>query len=305
MYSTRDKRVPAAHASRPASALSGFTGERRCDVRAGRVPVACRLAFGVRGFAVEFCGQLGVSGVRTCSCSASALVCSFIDATVSPNRYHVGACGGGGGFGFSMDRREFASTWLWWPLGFGLMVETARITLSRSWRWAIGVVVVIVVFVVGFFVGRATQIPFSTAWWKDFAQPVATGTAGVFALSAGFAALFGSHLLSSRSHNAAMTAIEHQDETSKIDHLWKRFEWVVKIVGDAAAGSPQLLDELQVSEMVVSIRDAAKAAHDEHLASMLNVFMGEQQGEIAVEIGLLDDNVPSAPDNGGRPEESI
>jgi hypothetical protein len=104
----------------------------------------------------------------------------------------------------------------------------------------IGIVVVVAVFAAGFVIGRATQIPFSTAWWKDFAQPVATSGAGVFALTAGLAALLGSHLISSRSHAATMIDIEHRDDAAKAEQLWKRFEWVVTSAAPRNADDGQL-----------------------------------------------------------------
>ena len=91
-----------------------------------------------------------------------------------------------------------------------------------------------------------------------------------------------------------MIDIEHRDNASKIDQLWKRFEWVVKALSD---GNP-LIDAPQATKMVVAIRDAAKQLYDPHLVSMLNVFMGEQQEDLAAEIGLLGDSALDAPDNG-------
>ncbi|MDV3133344.1 hypothetical protein [Mycobacterium sp. 29Ha] len=189
-----------------------------------------------------------------------------------------------------------------------------RMTLPGPVRWAIGIVAVLAIFLAGFMFGRATQIPFSTAWWKDFAQPVATGTAGVFALSAGLAALLGSHLISSRSHaatmidiehrdNAAKADVEHRDNAAKADQLWKRFEWVVNAATVENDDDP-VIDAVQASEMVVSIRDAAKGVQDTHLVSMLNVFMDEQQGSLAAEMGLGGDTAPLEPDNGAQTEET-
>ncbi|WP_131807601.1 hypothetical protein [Mycolicibacterium wolinskyi] len=180
-----------------------------------------------------------------------------------------------------------------------------RITLSRPLRWLIGLVVCVVVFAVGFGVGRATRIPFSTAWWRDFAGPVATGTAGVFALSAGAMALLGSHLVSSRSHATTMVDIEHRDDAAKASELWTRFEWLVNAASPENPDDVPLIDAVQAAGMVVSIRDAAKAVKDTHLVSMLNVFMGEQQDGLAAAVGLTGDTAPAEPDNGGSSQTEV
>lgn len=56
-----------------------------------------------------------------------------------------------------------------------------RITLPDPLRWVIGILAALAVLATGYVIGRATEIPFSTAWWKDFARPLATVGAGVFA----------------------------------------------------------------------------------------------------------------------------
>jgi hypothetical protein len=147
-------------------------------------------------------------------------------------------------------------------------------------------------------------VPFSTDWWKTFAQPVATGTAGVLALTAGLAALLGAHLVSSRGYAATMIDIEHRDEVATVERLWKRFEWVVTQATAADPAAEPVIDAVQAAEMVVAIRDAAKDTDDGHLRSMLNTYLGDQIGSVAAEVGIDGDSEPAAPDNEAQTEEA-
>jgi hypothetical protein len=162
--------------------------------------------------------------------------------------------------------------------------------LSGGWLWSVRVVVILTLVGVGYVVGRAVEVPLSTEFWKSFGQPLATFGAGVFALIAGSAALLGAHLVSSRSHAATMIDVQHRDEAARVEQLWTRFEWVVSRMTAVGGDGESAIDEVQAATMVVSIRDAARKSNDDHLLTMLNVYLGDQLGGLAAEVGLAGDS---------------
>ncbi|BBY55404.1 hypothetical protein H7J07_01385 [Mycobacterium koreense] len=172
---------------------------------------------------------------------------------------------------------------------------------------------VVVAVAVGFPVGLIAVFLAGCMWalpedaWKIAAQPLATLTAGVCALLAGAMALLGAHIVSSRAradnaaqlaeqHRATSDQIEQRKDAATVEALWRRFEWVVDHVGTRrpiglglAQSTPGSIDEVQASEILVAIRNAAEDL-DAQLSTMLDIYMGQQASGIVAEIGLEGDN---------------
>jgi len=161
--------------------------------------------------------------------------------------------------------------------------------VKRS-RWFVATVIAVTavfVYGAGFFSGRAWAVPGSTQFWTVAAQPLATLAAGALALGAGALALYGVHLSSNRNRAATAAEIKQRDDAAKVGELWKRFEWVVEQLSQQSSSDGAAIDEDQAVDIVISIRDAADQYGDEHLSQMLDVYMGGQIYDVAVEAGLV------------------
>ena len=168
------------------------------------------------------------------------------------------------------------------------LADNAQATLAaRSRRIVAAAVaaVAVVAYGIGFLSGRAWTVPGSTEFWTVAAQPIATLTAGTLALGAGALALYGVHLSSRRSRAATAAEIKQRDDAARIGELWKRFEWVVE---QLSLQSPDdaAIDEDQAVDIVIGIRDSAEQYGDKHLSQMLDVYMGGQIHDLAIEVGL-------------------
>ncbi|WP_142386972.1 hypothetical protein [Mycobacterium hubeiense] len=126
--------------------------------------------------------------------------------------------------------------------------------------------------IVGYAVGRLCAIPGTTEFWRIAAQPAATLTAGIAAVSAALIAAYQVRQTRNQDHR------HHRN-----DEIWKRFEWVVdrltSATGSNSATAPALTPK-QASEMLESIKNAADDLDDPHLSVMIGFYMGNELGDL-------------------------
>ncbi|SLJ76247.1 Uncharacterised protein [Mycobacteroides abscessus subsp. abscessus] len=155
------------------------------------------------------------------------------------------------------------------------------------------------IFGAGFLAGRSWEVPGPTAFWTIAAQPLATATAGFFAIAAATVALYGVHVSNRESRARTDAEIKQRDIAAQIGELWKRFEWVVENVSKPVPES-SAIDERQATDIVIAIRDAADSCGDTHLSQMLDVYMGSQLNDLSGEVGLKPAGLTDTGNNEGE-----